>query len=167
MSEPEPATAHVPEPRAAELVRAVDEDTMKLPLYVTPGVEEGFVVEAAPLAGFIRREVAFHAGPLPSPETLAEYDRVVPGFAREMADMLLNEAKHRVHVDNKMLGGLEREQWLTYGFATTVMVFAMILALVGNDPAAIAFAGADLAGVAGVVAGRRLRERKSDEDDED
>lgn len=40
-------------------------------------------------------EARSHSGPLPSPELLAEYDRILPGAAREIMDMAVREQTHR------------------------------------------------------------------------
>ena len=64
--------------------------------------------DAFPLAG-VRRVVAME-GPLPLPETLAEYDAMMPGLAARIVDWAEREAEHRRAVERSLLrmawGGL-------------------------------------------------------------
>lgn len=166
-----PASPRLPAPRDGDEHRALDETTMKLPLYVRPApAEEGYIVDAAPLAYRVQeqlREVSFFSGPIPSPETLAAYDEVVPGCARELVDMLLNEQRHRMAVDHRVLNTADRQQWLTFTFIITIAVFALVLALAGDEAAAIAFMSADVLGAGANLAVRRLRRRRRDRRDEE
>ena len=41
-----------------------------------------------------RRETHVYEGPIPHPDQLAEFDRIVPGAAREILDMAKAQAKH-------------------------------------------------------------------------
>lgn len=41
-----------------------------------------------------RRETHVYEGPIPHPDQLAEFDRIIPGAAREILDMAKAQAKH-------------------------------------------------------------------------
>lgn len=48
-----------------------------------------------PSSSIIRAEGRIHQGPLPPPETLADYERVAPGFAERIFTLAEQEAEHR------------------------------------------------------------------------
>lgn len=57
-----------------------------------------------------------HVGPLPDPETLRRYDELVPGFARELASLLIKESEHRRLMETRELNIrgeiIDQEGWL-------------------------------------------------------
>jgi len=79
-----------------------------------------------------------HVGPLPSPESLAAYEALCPGAAREILDMTKENQKHRHKQENLTLDMafsrqaivfrlVGRGQWV--GLLGIVLYFAIILLL--------------------------------------
>lgn len=56
------------------------------------------------------------SGPLPPPEILLSYDKIVPGAGKTIVGMAENEAKHRHKIDNDVVD-LEREKIKSRAFA--------------------------------------------------
>lgn len=56
------------------------------------------------------------AGPIRDPNTLHEYEAIVPGFAKELLTSYLEESKHRRRIQSKLLDSeeqnLNQEGWL-------------------------------------------------------
>lgn len=92
-----------------------------------------------------RRVVALE-GPIPLPETLAEYDGMMPGLAARIVDWAEREAEHRRAVERSMLrmawGGL----WCALLVSLTTIGGGMALAWRGRSTVG-------LVGVVGAVAG--------------
>jgi len=65
-----------------------------------------------------------HSGPLPSPETLAAYEKVLPGAAERIVRMAETQSSHRHKMESAVILGNVRAQSLG-------MWFAFLLALAG------------------------------------
>ncbi len=70
------------------------------------------------------------AGPLPAPGVLAEYERVMPGLAREIVDQWKSETHHR-HETVASLRSTDHEEMVTYYAAERRGQTFAILAIVG------------------------------------
>ncbi|HEX6038506.1 DUF2335 domain-containing protein [Longimicrobium sp.] len=85
-------------------------------------------------------------GPIPMPETLAEYETMMPGLAPRIVDWAEQEARHRRTVERSMLcmawGGL----WCALLVSLTTIGGGMALAWQGRSTVG-------LVGVVGAVAG--------------
>lgn len=46
-----------------------------------------------------------HIGPLPDPETLAEYSEIIPNGAERIMQMAEKQLDHRMKMENKVIGG--------------------------------------------------------------
>lgn len=99
-------------------------------------------------------------GPLPPPRVLGDYDHVVPGLAKQLADHLPVEAAHNREMEKSILDKTsadhKRRQWM--GFAT-VFIFAGLSAFAiwqGAQWAAVVAIPA----IAGIAAVFVIEERK-------
>ena len=101
-------------------------------------------------------------GPIPSPESLAEYDKVVPGAALRIIEMAEAQAKHRREMERTQMEANvgvaryslhldSRGQMFGFGIAISGLIAAVIIVyLVPNGygvTAAAAIGGAPLAGL--------------------
>ena len=107
-------------------------------------------------------ETTYFAGPLPAPQTLYEYDQILPGAADRIIGMAEREAQHR-HT-------LEREVLKIQGRNSTFGIFAGLLvglaAILGGvycvaQGADLAGAGVALTGLAALV-GVFITQRQSE-----
>ncbi|WP_242540009.1 DUF2335 domain-containing protein [Trinickia mobilis] len=93
-----------------------------------------------------------YRGPMPSPEYMAEYDKIVPGCARMIVDEFQANSRHSRAMDllgiNGMIRRDTRAQWMA--FVLVLFGFGLIweLASIGKEKSAIAVAGALLVGIA-------------------
>ena len=90
----------------------------------------------------VASERSVFSGPLPPPDLLAEYERLVPGTAAKIVDMAQKQGEHRMLLEKSVIGGDGKR-------STMGMVFAFILslALIGCGTACILH-GHDVAGAA-------------------
>lgn len=91
-------------------------------------------------------------GPMPSPEFLAQYDKIVPGCARMIVDEFQSNSKHSRNMDllgiNGMIRRDARAQWMAYTLVLLGFVLIWELASTGKEKSAIAVATALLVGIA-------------------
>jgi uncharacterized membrane protein len=101
------------------------------------------------------------SGPIPPPDTLAQYDGIVPGAAERILKMAENEAAARIRneeklVDNevKLTENIVRSSYLGIFFAFTSVVLLIVLAyfaLINGYPSvATGIVVVNMASVAGI-----------------
>lgn len=96
--------------------------------------------------------VAFHEGPLPTPEMLAQYEQVHPGLAERIIrtvelpmEMAKEQQEHRHALEQKVIGSDIRRSWagLAAGFiVATVAIGGGVLLVLEDKP---------LAGLASII----------------
>ncbi len=88
------------------------------------------------------------SGPIPPPDILAEYERVVPGAADRILTMAEGQQKHRHQLENKVtdhnIDRTNRGQKLTFVLSLVVFIGAVIIAVFGNPAWAFSIMLADL-----------------------
>lgn len=77
-----------------------------------------------PSSAQIRAQMAFHSGPLPPPEILENYERVVPGSAERILVMAENQSAHRQKLESRYLSAETRNSLLG-------IIFALLLGITG------------------------------------
>lgn len=79
--------------------------------------------------------VAMHrelrAGPIPDPETLQQYDEVLPGTADRIVKQFEKESEHRQAMENKIVDAQIEHQRLDMAAFRRGQVFAFTIAVVG------------------------------------
>ena len=55
----------------------------------------------------------FHSGPLPSPKSLAGYEVVSPGLAKQIVDMATRQQEHDIRMELDTFGSESRYRLLT------------------------------------------------------
>lgn len=116
-------------------------------------------------ATVIRQEASFHSGPIPSPETLAAYDRLQNGLAERIVAMAEAEQRQRhamdqaaVEFDGKQQEILERavdaeidmkQRGQTFAIVAVILVVALAGFMVykGSSTAAAGMVGTVLVGL--------------------
>lgn len=114
------------------------------------------------------------SGPVPHPDLLERYERVVPGAAREFLDAVREERLHRYRgddIEREMLKRLAEAEirnsrlGLVFGFVIgmTGLIVACICALTDHEMTAAIVAGVDLLALVAVfVTGRVYESRRSE-----
>jgi uncharacterized membrane protein len=107
---------------------------------------------------------ASYSGPLPPPEQLAGYERVLPGSADRIPSMAESQATHRQELEKTVVGGAHRRSWwgLWLGFVIAVVVFVLgtIMVMTGHDAAGATVMTIDVATLAGVFVFGRIDQRR-------
>ena len=93
----------------------------------------------------IMRSQSFR-GPLPPPEMLDEYEKVLPGAAERIFKMAETEQGHRVSWERKALKAVTRGQWFGFTIAIVAILISAGLAVEGYTTMAIVLAGGGLLG---------------------
>ena len=107
----------------------------------------------------------FHTGPLPSPRSLAEYERVLPGVGAEFLQEWKNETSHRRKLqrdfaeDNSRRATRAQHYALMFGIAA--LVASVALAYLGATTAAAIIGSTTVLGVVGAfLSVKLLKERR-------
>lgn len=106
-----------------------------------------------------RRET--YSGPIPHPTILEEFDRIVPGAAKQIVDQAASETKHRQSLENKAMDAkieIAKENINCYkkgqniATITCIMLIlgAFTLAMFDKTSACIAFIGVGAASLVGL-----------------
>ena len=109
-----------------------------------------------------------HSGPLPSPDVLAEYDRVLPGLAERVVSMAENQSNHRIRIESTVVTSntLESQRGQKFGFMVAIVGLGvcLTLALYGHDVVAGIVGGTTLLGLVTVfVVGKNAQRRDLEE----
>lgn len=111
------------------------------------GPEDGEYMPATPqerqnIQRLVRSEfLRHHSGPLPAPETLAEYERILPGAAERIFVRFEKQSDHRMSIESKVIGSNTFSQ----SFATVGSVIFSILALFAGT--LLVYLGKDVSGL--------------------
>ena len=97
-------------------------------------------------------------GPLPPPEMLGQYEKVLPGSAKEIFEMAKAEQNHRISWEGRSLTAVTRGQWFGFIIAIVAILISAGLAVEGYTTMAIVLAGGGLLGPAWTIL-RRIVER--------
>lgn len=105
------------------------------------------------------------SGPLPPPETLAGYDRIMPGLANRIVEMAEAYQKHQIGLERDQFKVAtesgRRGQWLGFGVAFVGFAVTAYLGSLGQPVAAGVVAALDLGSIVTVfVVGDRLPLRR-------
>ncbi len=123
---------------------------------------------APTLRRIIQQEVTAFRGPLPPPDILEGFERIVPGSARTIIENFDQQSKHRREIESKVIDvkntAALRGQWIGGGLALVIAGMGFYLALVGKSSEAITAIVAPIAGVVAIfIYGRTVEyiERKA------
>ncbi len=101
----------------------------------------------------VRHEMTISSGPIPAPEILKAYEDLVPGSAKQIIDVFVDQARNRQLIEHKMADASIRltfqGQWLGFiialvsigAFLISALVLHTLLGLVGIFAAIAALAG--------------------------
>ena len=147
--------------RKSQIARDASTKSPELASPEQPGVVPVSDSSASPDIGTLVRlavqeTVTIHAGPLPPPEILREYDQALPGLADRIVSMAEGQANHRQHLDVREQRSVNRLQ--TVGQASGVaMVLAALVLVFLEKPGAPMVAITAIAALAGVFVFSKYR----------
>jgi uncharacterized membrane protein len=101
-----------------------------------------------------RTEARFFSGPLPPPEVFEEFDRVVPGSARRIFDLVEKQTNHRIELESKVIASdITRSRaglWMGLVVSLAAIVGGVYVAVTVSPTAGATIATASVVGLAGV-----------------
>ncbi|WP_444878207.1 DUF2335 domain-containing protein [Citrobacter koseri] len=118
------------------------------------------LLESGKFQAMVSHETSF-SGPLPPPEIIRDYDKILPGGAERIFAMAEKEQAHRHNIDSTAVNGAiskdKRGQWMGFSIAVIILAIASVFAWRGNTTFAGTLIAIDLLGLVSVfVLGRRL-----------
>lgn len=111
-----------------------DEPTARQPP-LTPDIIES--IQGNPqMLGIFAQIFTAQFSPLPSPEQLERYERVVPGSAKQILADASTQTHHRISLEKKVIGGNSKRSWvglIVAGMVEAGVIAAVILAIIKNE----------------------------------
>lgn len=126
-------------------------------------------VEGAIIRGNMpRQEIQFHSGPLPPPEQLAAYERLLPGAVERIMQMAERQAAHRMSLEQKAVSTQLKESGRGQIFGLIIALCgigaSLTAILTGHDWAGGTIGTASLVSLVSVfVIGKRMQARSLEE----
>jgi len=108
------------------------------------------------------------SGPLPPPELLEHYERILPGFGQRMLEMAQTEGEHRRNLESRSLDAKieamrrgfddsKRGQIFAFVIAAIFVVAGVIVVLCGHDVSGTLLGGVGVTGiVTAFIVGRQI-----------
>ncbi len=108
---------------------------------------------------------SFFSGPLPHPQLLSEYDRIVPGSAAKIIEMAVSQSEHRKSLETKVIESNISNSRLGLWFGLIIGVVGIIagafLALNDKQAAGTIIGGTSLGSLVGVfIYGSQQRQKE-------
>lgn len=125
--------------------------------------------QSSPSRGVVRTATAVQfRGPLPPPQILEEYDKIVPGSAERILKMAEEQQKHRFKIENKVatIESITSICGIVAGFilGMTTVIGGIVVAMSGKEWSGFALGGTGLAALVGVfVYGTQSRRKEREE----
>lgn len=120
---------------------------------------------------YITRESHIFSGPLPPPETLAQYEKILPGAADKIFKMAHEQQQHRFELDNAtinlnkdLIKSKQRGQIIGGLLVLFLAIIGLICTLTAHDSVAKAIYITTIIGVAGIFVVNKVSPDKKKED---
>ena len=106
-----------------------------------------------------------YSGPLPAPESLEKYNKIIPDGADRIMRMAENQSIHRMKIENEVILGQVKQsgRGQTFGLiiAFGALVSSVVLALYGHDTVACIIGGGTVIALVSVfVIGKKEQKEK-------
>ena len=131
-----------------------------------PVLQQGPIAQAQQrLASLLTLQASQYHSPIPPPEIVAGYERVLPGSAERILAMAERQSGHRIRQEERVItSSIQREktgQWMAFVLSLVVILGGIGLAWTGRSVTGLTMVIADLAALAGVfMYGRRAQEQE-------
>jgi uncharacterized membrane protein len=111
--------------------------------------------------------VKVHSGPLPSSETLKEYEEVLPGSAQTIFDVFVKQSNHRMAMESTVVNAQQTQsKWgQNYAFIIAIVVLAAAFAciLMGHEVSGSILGSVDLVALVTVfIVGKQYQKQNLD-----
>lgn len=148
--------------KIAEQIELVVEQDPELSGKIPPELVERLSQNKAIIAQFSRTEQ--FQGPFPHPQTLEQYNKVLPGAAERIFSLTENEQSHRHEIQKTAVAGSisrdRRGQWMGYTITIAVLAIAVFFAYRGNTAFAGALITVDLVALAAIFVSGKSKSSK-------
>jgi len=109
-----------------------------------------------------------HSGPLPSPDSLANYNKIIPNGAERIMRMAENQSSHRLNIENIVVNGQVKQSGRGQMFGLIIAFIAIgsavLLAMYGHDAVAGILGGTSVVGLVTIfVIGRKDQKQQLEE----
>jgi len=154
-------------PIVAHVIKRIEEER--------PGILDGIKNKEEVISEILSTMVSMefsleehHSGPLPSPRTLREYNKIIPDGAERIMTSFENQTNHRMELENNVTSNqmYQSSRGQIFGFIIAILCLAvgLFLILKGYEAAGITIFGLDIVGLASVfVIGKRLQKKNLEE----
>ncbi len=164
-SDPEAGATEVAQSNPSGASQSAEEIVKGLLEQVTPEVVER-LLSGPQVTAQVTALFSHFSGPLPPPETLAGYDRIMPGLANRIVEMAEAYQRHQIGLERDQFKVAtesgRRGQWLGFGVAFVGFAVTAYLGSLGQPVAAGVVAALDLGSIVTVfVVGDRLPLRRA------
>lgn len=107
---------------------------------------------------------AQYTGPIPPPQMLTEYGKIVPDFPERIIKRFEEEGNHRARMEQEAWAFQRRGQWMALSVAIFAMLSALILTLSNHDTVGAIMGGGTVLGLVSVFITGRITKTKHEED---
>lgn len=89
----------------------------------------------------VRHELSIHSGPLPAPEVLEHYERILPGAAERILAMAEAQSSHRMGLEKQTVKTRNANSrvgmWMAYTLSAGTIAAGIALTMMGRDVAGL------------------------------
>ena len=82
------------------------------------------------IVSYVRKVSYEHRGPLPAPQTLREYEQILPGVADRIVSQAERQSAHRMELERTVVTSEGRRSWAGWASATLIGVGVLVAAVV-------------------------------------
>lgn len=91
-----------------------------------------------------------YQGPIPPAHMLEEYEAVVPGSAKQIIEIFVEQARHRMRMEAGVTEGATKRAWCGLSLGVIGLLSGGILVALNHDTAGSLLAGGSLVSLVGV-----------------
>ncbi|HTN00612.1 MAG TPA: DUF2335 domain-containing protein [Planctomycetaceae bacterium] len=91
-----------------------------------------------------------YQGPIPPAHMLEEYEAVVPGSAKQIIEIFVEQARHRMRMEAGVTEGATKRAWSGFSLGVIGLLSGGILVALNHDTAGSLLAGGSLVSLVGV-----------------
>ncbi|MEO5349856.1 MAG: DUF2335 domain-containing protein [Magnetococcus sp. YQC-3] len=104
------------------------------------------------------RQVQQYIGPIPPPQMLVEYGKIVPDSPERIFKRFEEESLHRAAMESEMWAFHRRGQWMALSMGLFALACSLILTLYGHDAVGGVVGGGTVIGLVSIfVTGRKSK----------
>lgn len=123
------------------------------------------------LISIAQSKLEYHSGPLPSPETLAEYKKIDEELFRTIVSMANNQSNHRIEIEKQVISSdiksEKRGQWFAFILFLILIVGSFYLIYLGKYLGVAGVVSAIVGGIAIFINNKKAQRIEIDDKDKE